>query len=48
MDGEGYRKAVGWYTDEDDAMWDICKKHAKLVKEAGFKVNKAYIKPVLF
>lgn len=39
MDGEEDHKAYGWYTDIDGNDWDVCRKHGKLVKEAGLKVH---------
>jgi len=38
QDGEE-TEAVGWYTANDGDDWDVCKKHARDVKEAGFKLN---------
>ena len=32
-DGQ-YSVAIGWYQPEDES-WDVCRKHAKFVKENG-------------
>ena len=37
-DGEEV-KAVGWYTANDGVDYDVCKKHAKDAKDAGFEVE---------
>jgi len=38
QDGEE-TEAVGWYTANDGDDWDVCKKHAKDVKDAGFELH---------
>jgi len=38
QDGEEV-KSVGWYTANDGEDYDVCKKHAKDVKDAGFDLE---------
>ncbi len=42
MDGQENIEAIGWYKADDGKIYDVCKKHAKDVKNAGKVINKYY------